>query len=158
MAFRRSAFRWTTMFTLSAALTLGGATRASAQEAAQQGRKSPPLALALSVLVPGAGQVYNGDYLKGGVMFGGAVITVGPVILTASDVFGLDDDKSGTGTHVLGALGVGLILWSWIDAPLSAQAINRRLDSGRLALEMGPRVEIARSGMGIDLRLVRVGF
>jgi len=157
MSCRRSTFRWTTVFTLSAALTLGGTT-ASAQEANQQGRKSPPLALALSVLVPGAGQVYNGDYLKGGIMFGGAVITIGPVILTASDVLGLDDDTSGTGTHILGAVGVGLILWSWIDAPLSAKAINRRLDSGRLALEMGPRVEIAQSGMGMDLSLLRIGF
>ncbi len=158
MSCRRSAFRWMMVFTLSAALTLGSATRASAQRADHQGRKSPPLALALSVLVPGAGQVYNGDYLKGGIMFGGAVMTIGPVILTASDVLGLDDDKSGTGTHVLGAVGVGLILWSWIDAPISAKAINRRLDSARLELEMRPRVEIARSGLGLDLSLLRIGF
>jgi hypothetical protein len=110
------------------------------------------------VLVPGAGQVYNGDYLKAGIMFGGAVITAGPLILTASDVLGLDDDTSGTGTHVLGALGVGLILWSWIDAPLSAKAINRRLDSGRVALEVGPGVEIAPWGLGTDLSLLRIGF
>jgi hypothetical protein len=155
---RPSVFRWITVFALSAVLTLGGATAAAAQGAEQQGRKSPPLALALSVLVPGAGQVYNGDYLKGGIMFGGAVITAGPLILTASDVLGLDDDRSGTGTHVLGAVGVGLILWSWIDAPLSAKAINRRLDSGRLTLEIGPRVEINRSGRGMDLRLLRIGL
>ena len=85
---RRSVFRWTTALALSAALVLGVTTTVSGQTGDQQGHKSPPLALALSVLVPGAGQFYNGDYLKGGVMLGGAVITAGAILLTASDVLG----------------------------------------------------------------------
>ena len=143
---------------LSAALTLGGATTATAQEADHQGRKSPPLALALSFVLPGAGQVYNGDYLKGAVMFGGAVLAAGAVLLSASDVLGLDDDTSGTGTHILGAAGVGLILWSWIDAPLSASAINRRLEAGGTTVDLGPRVHVAQKGGGVDLSLLRIGF
>jgi hypothetical protein len=108
------------------------------------------------VVLPGAGQVYNGHYLKAAVMFGGAALTAGPIILTASDVLGLDDDTSGTAVHILGAAGVGLILWSWIDAPLSAKAINRRLDAGRLAVEIGPRID--RWGQGVGLSLLRIGF
>lgn len=158
MSDRRWAFRWTTLVAFSLVLHLGVMAPTAAQESGGPSHKSPPLALALSVLLPGAGQVYNGHYLKGAVMFGGAVVTAGPIILTASDVLGLDDDKSGTGTHILGAVGVGVILWSWIDAPLSAKAINRRLDAGRLTLEMGLRVEIASAGDALDLSLLRVGF
>jgi hypothetical protein len=151
---RRLVFRWAAVATLAAGLTLGAPTNAAAQDA--EGRKSPGLALALSLVVPGAGQVYNGHYAKGAVMFGGAVLAAGSIVLTLSDLLELDDDKSGTGVHVLGVAGMGLILWSWIDAPLSAKAINRKLDAGRLALEIGPRVEIARSGGSVDLSLVRI--
>jgi hypothetical protein len=154
---RPTASRWARVLTLSAALTLAGATTAVAQGTDdQEGRESPPLALALSVVLPGAGQVYNGHYLKAAVMCGGAALTAGPIILTASDVLGLDDDTSGTAVHILGAAGVGLILWSWIDAPLSAKAINRRLDAGRLAVEIGPRID--RWGQGFGLSLLRIGF
>ena len=158
MSDRLSALRWALILTLAAAPVLGHATPAAAQGADGQGRKSPALALALSVVVPGAGQVYNGHYLKGAVMFGGTVLTAGAILMTASDVLGLDDDTSGTDVHILGGVGVGLILWSWIDAPLSAKAINRRLDSGRLTLETGPRLEIAPPGAVIGLSLLRIGF
>ena len=77
---------------------------------------------------------------------------------TMAAVLGLDDDTSGTGTHILGAVGVGLIVWSWLVAPLSARAINRRLDAGSLGLDVGPRFEIVRAGKGIDLSLFRIGF
>ncbi|HSG09240.1 MAG TPA: DUF5683 domain-containing protein [Longimicrobiales bacterium] len=143
---------------LFAALTLGGAATAAAQEADHQGRRSPPLALALSLVLPGAGQVYNGDYLKGTVMFVGTAAVISASMLSLSDAFGLDDDTSGTGTHVLGAVGVGLILWSWIDAPLSARAINRRLEAGGSTVALGPRVQVAKRGGGVDLTLLGIGF
>ena len=154
----RAVFRWAAAAALAAGLTLGAPTPAAAQNAAAEGRKSPALALGLSVVVPGAGQVYNGHYAKGAVMFVGAVAAAGSIVLTLSDLLGLDDDESGTGVHVLGAAGMGLILWSWIDAPLSAKAINRRLDAGRLALEIGPRVENELSGWGVGLSLARIEF
>ena len=158
MSGRRSARRWAAVVAITAALALAGGPRAAAQVGASPGRKSPALALALSVVVPGAGQVYNGHYLKGALVFGGAALMAGPIILTASDVLGLDDDTSGTTVHVLGAAGMGLILWSWIDAPLSAKAINRRLDAGGAGLEIGPRFGMPREGGGVGLSLLRIRF
>lgn len=82
MSCRRSSVRWTMVVSLAATLALGAATRAAAQgTAGRDGRKSPPLALALSVVLPGAGQFYNGHYLKGAVMFAGAAVAAGAVSL-----------------------------------------------------------------------------
>jgi hypothetical protein len=71
-------------------------------------------------------------------MFGGVALTAGPIILTIADILELDDDRSGRGVHAAAALGMGLILWSWIDAPLSAAAINRRIEAGAVAFNLGP--------------------
>lgn len=154
----RHAIRWVAVAALLSVLTLGDAMTASAQEAPPRGHKSPPLALALSVVLPGAGQVYNGDYLKGAVMFVGTVAVISASMLSLSDVFALDDDTSDTGTHVLGAVGVGLILWSWIDAPLTARAINRRLEAGSVGVDLGPRLDTARGTPGVGVSLLRVEF
>ena len=156
---RGSAIRWSTTLTLVAALALSGAATAASQETEHRpGHKSPPLALALSVFLPGAGQVYNGDYLKGTVMFVGTAVAVSASILTLSDALSLDDDTSDTSTHVLGAVGVGLILWSWIDAPLSARAINRRLEAGSVGVDLGPRLQVAGVGRSVDFSLLRIHF
>ena len=150
--------RWAAAAALVSVLTLGEAMTASAQEAHPQGHKSPPLALALSVVLPGAGQVYNGDYLKGAVMFVGTAVAISASMLSLSDVFALDDDTSDTGTHILGAVGVGLILWSWIDAPLSARAINRRLEAGSVGVDLGPRLDAAQATPGMGFSLLRIEF
>lgn len=125
---------------------------------APESRKSPAAAFALSFFVPGAGQVCNGDYLKGAVMFGGALLTAGPIILTVADVLELDDDRSGTEVHAAAVVGIGIVLWSWIDAPLSAAAINRRIDAGAVAFDLGPRLRRVPSGQGASLQLVSVDF
>jgi hypothetical protein len=153
--------RWRRNLTLSLALGLANLVafstgRLAAQESGQDSRKSPAAALALSLLVPGAGQVYNGQYLKGAGMFGGVALTSWAIVLTVSDVLELDDDASGTEVHVLGAIGMGAMLWSWIDAPLSARAINRRIELGGAALEVGP-LGFGTSGPP-GVTLLRVNF
>ena len=102
--------------------------------------------------------MYNGHYLKGAVMFGGTVLSAGAIVLTIADLLELDDDTSDMSVHVLGAAGMGLILWSWIDAPLSARAINRRIDGRGVAIEIGPHVRTAPAGRGFDVRLVRISL
>jgi len=128
-----------------------------AQEACPA-EKSPALALGLSLLVPGAGQFYNGQPLKGAVMLGGAVASSWAIVLTAADVLKLDDDTSDTKVHVLGGIGIAIVVWSWIDAPLSARAINRRIRAGDVALELGPFLDISGRSQNVAVTLLRARF
>jgi len=138
-----------------AGLPVGLAAQAPGAAASE---RSPALALGLSVLLPGAGQIYNGQHLKGVVMFAGAVATSWAIVLTASDVLGLDDDTSDAGVHTIGAIGIGLVLWSWIDAPLSARAINRRIRAGRATLDVGALLVPPGPGHRLDVTLLRAAF
>lgn len=136
-----------------------GAPAGSLQgQEADPAEKSPALALGLSLLVPGAGQFYNGQPLKGAVMLGGAVASSWAIVLTATDILELDDDTSSTTVHVLGGVGMAIVVWSWIDAPLSARAINRRIRVGDVALELGPLPGLPRRHGGPGLTVLRVRF
>ena len=174
--------RWANVRPLLLALLttvlLGSANTAEAQTASEQtveARKSPWVAFALSFFViPGAGQAYNGQWSKGGLMLGGVAVSFGVVLADDCDVF-YTANNCGFLTAA-GFVGVaGFVLWSWIDAPLAANAINRRIDAGQVALEIGPQLILpqSRSAMGglqpsgfpsfhrdsrIDLSLVRVRF
>lgn len=128
-----------------------------AQEA-RPAEKSPALALGLSLLVPGAGQFYNGELLKGAVMLGGAVASSWAIVLTAADILELDDDTSDTTVHVVGGIGMAIVVWSWIDAPLSARAINRRIRAGDVALELGPVPDVSSGRQGLAVTLLRARF
>ncbi|MBI5477094.1 MAG: hypothetical protein HY964_10215 [Ignavibacteriales bacterium] len=99
-------------------------------------RKSPTTAFVLSVLVPGGGQYYNGEYGKGAIMTG--VAAAGVVLIFAAgyeDVFVKDDYYWAsygywtTESTPWLSVGIGMIVvssvWSMIDAPLSARKINQ---------------------------------
>jgi len=104
------------------------------------GRKSPGVAFLLSFLVPGAGQGYNGQWGKAGVMFGGFVVS-SAVLLSGFCTDSCSDNPSRDRSFVVGALGfVGFPVWSWIDAPRSASRINERLSRG--ALDRRPQVQL----------------
>jgi len=82
------------------------------------GKKSPAIAFVLSFIVlPGSGQIYNGEPGKG----------ISQFLLVATG-YGLA--IAGTNNENYGVAGGGLLLafgcslWSWIDAPLSASRIN----------------------------------
>ncbi len=94
--------------------------------------KNPWIATGLSVVVPGLGQFYNGQYLKGSIQLG---MVLGGYILFFDAVE--DNIKHSDGTIVdvddndaIGGLGLliagGTALWSIIDAPISANNINKR--------------------------------
>ena len=85
--------------------------------------KNPWLAFLLSFVITGTGQFYNGENKKGVAMLAGAVTGVGLVVSQMDDDGNIPEDN---GTVTAGALIlVGSSLWSIIDAPLSANRINR---------------------------------
>ena len=60
------------------------------------------------------------------------------------------------------AMAAAVILYAWIDAPLSARAINRRIDLGQATAEIGLRLlnhtHQAHGEWGARVSLVRVKF
>ena len=134
--------------------TLIGAT-ADTAEAQSESRKSPWVAGGLSFVIPGTGQFYTGQWAKAGLMLGGAAVSVGLMLSWAV----CNDQSNDCPQGAIGAVGYfGIWLWSIIDASRTANAINRRIDAGQVALEIGPQL-IAPSGNSlVGLSLVRVKF
>ena len=86
--------------------------------------KSPWLAFGLSYLLPGLGQVYNGEVGKGFLFMGGVVAGVGIMVLSAGDG---ETESSVNKTLLYSGLTITAVfeLWQLIDAPVSASRINR---------------------------------
>ncbi len=137
---------------------IGSAHPAEAQTASEQtveARKSPWGAFGLSFMIPGGGQAYNGQSGKAGLMLLGEVVSVG-VLLVGVNQF-KDDDSYGV--FYAGLVGMfGFWVWSWIDAPITAKAINRRIDAGQVALEIGPQLFAPNGDSRVGLSLVRMRF
>jgi hypothetical protein len=112
-------------------------------------KKNPALAWGLSFLIPGAGQIYNGDLEKGV----GAIVLIG---IGARVYISGDRDACGLGAECSQqrTLGLLLVVATWlaaqIDAPLSARAINRSADA-RMSLDLGPEPH----RLGISLAALR---
>ena len=90
-----------------------------------ENQKSPIKAFVLSLvggvtILPGLGQHYNGEHKKGYLM--GAAWYSGMIILIST----LSRDTETTGQIIGFPLVYGSLLWSSIDAPISAKRINRR--------------------------------
>ena len=174
---RTQARRWLNLPPLLVILltTILIGSTACAAEAQVESRKSPWGAFGLSFLITGAGQAYNGQWGKGGLMLGGQVVSAGVMVAGADDCdfFDSGDDCNFV---LAGAIGfVGFWVWSWIDAPITANAINRRIDAGQVTIEIGPQLIVpqGRSAIGglrrsgfpsfhrdsrVGLSLVRVRF
>jgi TM2 domain-containing membrane protein YozV len=89
--------------------------------------KSPAVAFWLSFLYPGMGQFYNGQIGKGIVMASiGTASYVGFFMAFNSIDLSTFDEGNSTLLLVSSVVLVGTYLWSVIDAPVSAKAINRR--------------------------------
>lgn len=93
-------------------------------------RKDPFIAGALSFLVTGLGQVYNGEAAKGATHFAAVVSGYTLFFLALDDnyyYYGWQDPDEDDTVGVAGLLvAFGTAIWSVIDAPLSANRINRR--------------------------------
>jgi hypothetical protein len=96
-------------------------------------KREPVVALVLSLVFPGLGQLYNGptEQTKGIVMLAVAGATLGLWVAGAnSDDCEIDEDFEvecgNDALMAIGALGyLGNYVWSAVDAPLRARAINR---------------------------------
>jgi len=111
--------------------------------------KNPGTAFLYSLVIPGLGQMYNGEVAKGFAILGAETfLIVGGSLLAV---------LSGEITifAVTGIAGGCIKLYSLIDAPISANAINRKMWQGlgllgsdtHLALQLNP----AQKGIGISL-------
>ncbi len=102
--------------------------------------RNPGLAFLLSLLMPGVGQLYNGQFVKGGIILG--IMIVGVVVFLATPggsdfiynlLAYLVNPARVRGTMSNLQLFTGLIMfitwvYAFIDAPLSAAARNRLLE------------------------------
>ena len=127
------------------------ALEAAAQAAAPTTKREPVVAFALSLLIPGLGQLYNGptERTKGIVMMGVAVGTIGMMIAGSDgdcdddEDFEFDCDEN-EALVAVGALGyLGNYIYSLVDAPLRAGAINRQ---NGLAFNIQPEYRAGRAG------------
>ena len=90
--------------------------------------KSPWLAFGLSLMFPGLGQIYNGDYTKAAIQAGLALGGFGLVSLTGCTECGQSGELQTAAFFTgLGLTFVGYI-WSLFDAPISANKINAQLN------------------------------
>ncbi len=132
-------------------------------------KKGPWLACGLSLLIPGAGQFYNDQYNKGVPQLGAAIVGSGLVFMAVrdnyEDIYGdwVDPDDDDRIAVIGGLLWLGGLLWSAIDAPISANRINRRgqqpgqahllkFDDDRAILSVDTVAQRDRSGARLTLR------
>ncbi len=118
------------------------------------GRKDPAVAFVLSLLIVGGGQGYNGQWGKAGAMFAGEVVGLGLMFggVTSCDYYSCGSSS----TAGIGALiFVGSALWSIIDAPMSASAINRR----NQRISVGPSLQplkLASGGTALGISVLKL--
>jgi hypothetical protein len=101
-------------------------------------RKSPLGAFCLSFLLPGGGQLYNSQYGKGilmlGLRVGGVVLAVAGSSSNSRSAF-ISDNSDETLRDIGISVAVASFLWSVIDAPLSANHINKKHKLSRITIQ-----------------------
>ena len=116
-------------------------------------KKNPWLAGGLSLLSPGLGQIYNGQYSKLAIQFGAAIVVLGLLYSGLEDDFRYDgrrldpDDDEWKVTSGI-SLWAGVEVWSVVDAYLSANEINEQNQQP----SYGHLIEIggSRATFGVD--------
>ena len=113
-----------------------GPTRRPGSATLGSTHKNPWLAFGLSALIPGTGQFYNEQPRKGLPQLGAAIAGSALVFFAArdnyEDIYGywVDPDNDDRRAVYGGVLWLGGLLWSAIDAPVSANRINRKGQEG----------------------------
>ncbi len=123
-------------------------------------KKIPALSFALSFFVPGTGQFYNGQPGKGAIQLGVAAFGLALLLVETQAGVLMAVTGTGEGGSFNGAwIYFGAWLWSVIDAPISANRINREAQSAHLfQMDAGPFIVgadpvVRRNGMGGALTL-----
>ena len=110
-------------------------------------KKEPVQACVFSLLLPGGGQFYNGEAVKGVFMLGS--VAVGSMILLSeiegARLWTADEDIVTAGFVII----AGAWLWSMVDAPLSASRINRE-NGWALAPFPGRNTTASVAGLSAD--------
>ena len=110
-------------------------------------KKSPVLAGLLSLFLPGTGQAYNGQWLKAGIQW---TLIAGSIYMMIADVnFDSDSEPMPALTKAGIALGASTWIWSVIDAPISANGINK---------ERAKRMNRSKSSYGINYINIVISF
>ena len=131
-------------------------------------KKNPMVALGLSFPIVGSGQFYNGEYTKGVAQMGAAIVGLGLVLSAGGDNMdspegNLDADNDDWRSIPGYVLFLGGAIWSLVDAPMSANRINRQnrlvshghlieLDGDRGTVGIDPVTSRDRLGSVLTLR------
>jgi TM2 domain-containing membrane protein YozV len=119
-------------------------------------RKNAGLAAMLSLAIPGAGQLYNGQYLKAGLFLGGetaCLFGIYGLITNTIQPFGKSDVYINKDTNralsIITFLWLGIRITSVIDAARSAVLINKeaRLQNKQLSFETYQEKNITKVGL-----------
>ena len=126
------------------------------------GKKSPVLAGILSLFLPGAGQIYNGHWIKAGIQW---TLLAGSLYLAIYDINFDKEYSTMPGTTIAGLVTGGAVwLWSVIDAYISSGNINKerklKFESGQISFNKRKITFTLNPGMDISSFKVklRVGF
>lgn len=138
-------------------LLLASSLGLSATAQPTRSAKSPAVATALSVVIPGGGQIYAGEPAKGGLILvgSGVALATGIVVAKRDPYFGCPDPcwEFDTTPILIGA-GVAGAIWLYgvLDAPGAARRANQR--NGLAAVELTPTLIAAegRQRAGVSLR------
>ena len=124
-------------------------------------KKNVYLAMALSAVIIGGGQFYNGQNLKGGIQLGLGVVGFGLMLsgLADDDYYYSGNSGAAIRAAIGGLLYSGTWLWSVIDAGISANKINKKneyghlieLNDNRFTLGVDPVVQPNRLGAMLTL-------
>jgi hypothetical protein len=120
--------------------------------------KDPAMATMLSFFLPGSGQLYSGEYVKGGGLL--ALAAVGGAVAThALSCGSAADCEMSTGGRALGAAGMLAFFGSWIYGIVDAGDAARRFnDRTAMVASVRPIIETDTRGqtrLGASLRLGR---
>lgn len=108
--------------------------------------KKPGVALALSMVVPGAGQVYNGQIAKGLVFAG--LFYGGVAMVAAAGISRTHKSITGYGWMSVATI-FGTYLWNMIDAETTAERRADEPDQERHSRGMDPGVGTFTLGLGV---------
>ncbi len=145
-------------------LTLDGQSITSAPTASSgepPAAKSPIGACLLSLVIPGLGQHYNGQHVKGAIqeiLFAGGAAMLVAALASGSGPLYWADWAGPVGTAGF-CIGVGSYLWSAVDAPISANRINMKAQQSRQApMEFRLVGDSPSLDVGLLPRGIRVGI
>lgn len=111
-------------------------------------KKAPGTAFFLSLVIVGGGQFYNGQVGKGFIMMG-SMITGGILFFSAIEN---QTFTSGTRASIGFGIMVGTVLWSLIDAPITAVNLNKK---NSMSINLSPSIHSYQNGnLALGPRLI----